>query len=250
MTMTEKQSPQRRDPASLAPSVERRWADDFILEQRLLDVPGDRIGDALVTVEAHVLESGESAQEAFGDPRDYARELAESMPSAAKAPGVNPRTSVGAFAGLVGLLLINTAFGSWLDGAPVSLTWGHALAFLLTLVILGAVIAWSSSVLRVLTKTVWVGVLATAVLIAVMVGLMVRMPGVALEGPPLVFGAVGVLLLAVSGVLAWRDHSEDTVLAPGETAPSGNGTRLLTVLAMPVATVIVLAFTWVMHLLG
>ncbi|OLT23819.1 hypothetical protein BJF81_09565 [Ornithinimicrobium sp. CNJ-824] len=62
------QHPADRDPADLAPSVERAWADEFALEQRLLDVPGARIGDALVTVESHVAESGETAREPSATP--------------------------------------------------------------------------------------------------------------------------------------------------------------------------------------
>lgn len=47
------QNPATRNPADLAPSVERDWSEAFILEQRLLGVSGRRIGDGLVTVEAH-----------------------------------------------------------------------------------------------------------------------------------------------------------------------------------------------------
>lgn len=64
-----------RDPGRIAPSGDKTWRDSFIIELRLLDVPGDRIGDELMTVETHVGESGESAPEAFGDPRAYARAL-------------------------------------------------------------------------------------------------------------------------------------------------------------------------------
>ena len=48
--------------ARVAPSVDRRWAEAFVVEQRLLDVPGAQIGDAFATVESHVHESGERAE--------------------------------------------------------------------------------------------------------------------------------------------------------------------------------------------
>src|SRR5690554_938069 len=53
------------------------WSDDFVLELRLLDVPGPVIGERLAEVEAHCTDTGESPAEAFGDPTDYARRLDE-----------------------------------------------------------------------------------------------------------------------------------------------------------------------------
>src|SRR5690606_24575425 len=107
----------------------------------------------------------------------------------ARTSGVGARTIVSAFLGLVGLLLTNTAFESWLGGSAVSLSWGHLAAFSLTLLVLAAVVGWSSTILRMLTTRVWVTFLALAVLIAVSVGLMVRLPGAAIEGPTAAFGA-------------------------------------------------------------
>lgn len=51
------------------------WIDDFILTLRLREARGDAIGDAVAVVRGHVADSGESAHEAFGDPRTYAEEL-------------------------------------------------------------------------------------------------------------------------------------------------------------------------------
>lgn len=251
MNDTSKPAPTYRDPASLAPSVDRAWTKDFILEQRLLDVPGDRIGDALVTIETHVAESGESARDAFGDARAYARELAEAQADpGASTSHIGIRTVVSLFIGLVGMLVTNTAFESWLSGSAVSLSWGHLAAFFLTLLILATVVGWSSRVLRVLTTRVWVTVLVLAVLIAVSVGLMVRMPEVAVEGPTAVFGAAGLALLAVGAALSWSDHTDDPVLAPGESPSGSAGGRLLGALTMPIATAVVLGLTGVLHLLS
>lgn len=61
--------------ARLAPHVEAKWASTVILQLRLRGVSGEHIGEVLVEVESHVVESGESAQEAFGDPVDYAKAL-------------------------------------------------------------------------------------------------------------------------------------------------------------------------------
>lgn len=46
------------------------------LALRLRDVPGPRIGDIIAEVQTHVAESGESAQQAFGEPESYAASCA------------------------------------------------------------------------------------------------------------------------------------------------------------------------------
>lgn len=61
--------------------LHRRWCDDFVLELRLRDVPGARIGDHLAEVESHCIETGTDPEEAFGDAPEYAREV-----SAAEQP--------------------------------------------------------------------------------------------------------------------------------------------------------------------
>ncbi|MGE9808020.1 hypothetical protein [Janibacter sp. G1551] len=255
MDHTKKSPATHRDPVTLAPSVDRSWVEAFILEQRLLDVPGDRIGDALVTVETHVAESGERADDVFGDPRTYARDLAATVPASTPGSnsgrgGIGVRTIAAAFLGLVGLLLTNTAFEGWLSGTAVSLSWGHLAAFALTLLLLAVVVGWISGALRVLTTSVWLTGLVIALFVAASVALMVRLPGAALEGPAATFAAVGLLSLAAGAVLTWRDHTDDPVLAPGERPSGGVRGRLLGALTMPLATAFVLGLTWVLHLLA
>ncbi|GAA4890815.1 hypothetical protein GCM10025789_04280 [Tessaracoccus lubricantis] len=52
------------------------YTDDLALELRLLDVPGDRIGEILAEVDAHLAETGEEPVQAFGPVKDYAAERA------------------------------------------------------------------------------------------------------------------------------------------------------------------------------
>ena len=54
---------------------QRKWLEDFIVELRLRDVPGNLIGDAVSTVEAHLLDTGEQPVDAFGAPGEYADNL-------------------------------------------------------------------------------------------------------------------------------------------------------------------------------
>lgn len=46
---------------------------------RMLDVPGERIGEILAEIEAHVAATGEPAREAFGPPADYAQQWKPSV---------------------------------------------------------------------------------------------------------------------------------------------------------------------------
>lgn len=51
------------------------YRDKLLVALRLREVPGDRIGEVLAEVEAHVAETGEDPTEAFGPPRRYADEV-------------------------------------------------------------------------------------------------------------------------------------------------------------------------------
>jgi hypothetical protein len=57
-----------------------KWRDDLILQLRLKNVPDDRVGDILLEIDSHLAESGETPEDAFGEPKRYAasRALARS----------------------------------------------------------------------------------------------------------------------------------------------------------------------------
>ncbi|MGV8845392.1 hypothetical protein [Tessaracoccus sp.] len=63
------------NPDTLAPGVEVPWRDAFVLELRMQGASGGAIADALVEVETHCSESGQSASEAFGPAVEYAKAL-------------------------------------------------------------------------------------------------------------------------------------------------------------------------------
>ena len=58
----------------------RRYCDDLLLALRIEEVPGTRIGEVLTEVRAHLAESGEDPEEAFGAPADYAAALSADAP--------------------------------------------------------------------------------------------------------------------------------------------------------------------------
>lgn len=89
------------------------------------NVPGDKIGQIAAEVEAHIAESGEYPAEAFGKPRNYAREWARTAarrPSRPERVRSLIRIALSAAGGaLSGVGLIRTASGETMWGGPAVL---------------------------------------------------------------------------------------------------------------------------------
>lgn len=103
------------------PTIDPRWRDDLVVALRMRDVPPDRIADQLKIIETHCAESGESAEEAFGDPTEYASVIAPDRPSArSDLPALLPAAVLGL---LSGLLLVEGVLGL-VEGRPVTVTVG------------------------------------------------------------------------------------------------------------------------------
>lgn len=63
------------------PHLDRKWADAATRELVARGADGRAIGDALATADTHCADSGENANDAFGDPRTYAESIALSSHS-------------------------------------------------------------------------------------------------------------------------------------------------------------------------
>lgn len=230
------------DPGVIAPSVDKDWRDDLIIELRLLDVPGDRIGDALMTVEAHITESGESTQEAFGDARAYARDLASGA-EPQRWP-VTPAVTAGAVVGVLGMLAITRAFSAWLVGGPVQIVRGDVVSLGVLVLLMLATIAMFTQVLRFVADHPWpafaISFVGLGAIFAVPV-LLLRHP--LLEAPGLTVGLAGLGLLAVSSMLMFvQTDQRDEITAPGHS-PSRTGGRLTAALVLPLASLGMLLIT-------
>lgn len=249
-----RQRPQRdglfADPGRIAPSVEKGWRDDFIIELRMLSVPGDRIGDALMTVETHVAESGESAQEAFGDPSAYAREIAESEGAVGTSWVVNTWTVVGNITGLVGMLAAVRAFTAWLQGGAVPITAGEVVGLVVLLLLVGAVLGWSTTAIRFMVDHTWTfAILAPLLLIGTFVAIFFLFPQTWFEMgvvPLAVLAAVLILASVVASLLDGPDDG-DQIVAPGQRATSSGLARWGTALILPFLTLLLLGLTWLLH---
>ncbi len=117
------------------------WRRIFTQEMGYRGATGQQIGDALAVVESHCRESGESTQQAFGDPTSYAASLQGPQRLArAFVVSVVPITA----AGLAMALLVFLPWPGW--SQSVDVTWGH-LARLLAFAAfaLGVTVAYARS---------------------------------------------------------------------------------------------------------
>lgn len=245
------------------PHVEQKWANDFVLELRLRDVPGSVIGAALAEVDAHCADARQGAREAFGDPRVYAQSL-EFAPDAAGHGSVVALTRrrlagtvVASGVGVLGMLA--TLWGDFglRHDRGVAITVGMLVTLgILLACFVGLVLAFDAVVAAVARRPL--------VVVSVMVGFMlmwvaflVFLPmeiGV-LPAPPTI--GVGVVLLVISALAQYRDArvTADPVTGPREIDGLGGDARpqsprtaaLLAALLLPVAT---LVFWVVNRLLG
>lgn len=240
------------DPGRIAPHLGKSWRDDFIIELRLLDVPGNKIGDALVTADTHVQESRETAEEAFGDAKTYARETAAAL-GTIQGWRVTPADVVGNVAGLIGMLGATVSFRAWLDGGAVTITLGTVVAVLVLLTLVTALLSRPAAFLRLaVERRLALSVLAPLVLTGGFVAIFFLLRQPLFDVGALVLGVVSVAFLALSSALAWsqsRDN-QDEITAPGHAPTSGAGSRVTYALMLPLATLLLLGFTWVLSRLG
>lgn len=226
--------PDTRHPTGsrqIATDVDPGWVDAFVLEARLRDVPGRRIGDALAEIDAHCRDSGEPADVAFGDPLAYARTVAETFP--APRPRWWPHL-VPLAVEITGMVTVITAVGEIARGRDVTLTWGLVAMLAVVAAGCGLIAGLADRLLelivrRPLVAAVTVGVGATAALVPSALLLRVEAP-IAHVPAPAALGA-GLLLLAVGigaeVVLGRRGRTSDPVVGPHEEATPQRAGMLL-----------------------
>lgn len=99
------------------------YTDDLHKALRFHEISGERMGEVLAEVEAHVAETGEDPVDAFGAPRDYARQVAAQLD-----PATGKRSTGGivlSFVAIATLALFGQTFfgdGIALDEAGVVYT--------------------------------------------------------------------------------------------------------------------------------
>ena len=238
----------------VAPHVDPRWAEAMLIELRLQGVGGAHVGEALGEVDSHCAESGESAQEAFGDPVAYARSLG--LPP---SPGQGPAAIVGSvlptLVQLVGMLLTLWSVPALVAAEAVQITVGQALAAALMVAGILLLVWRPEPVLRALVRRPVVGTVGFGAVSAALVVPLLLLRGDLVALPAAVSCVVGVVLL-VAGVLVElartrRPDDTDPIVVPlqdeGATERrrrEGRRVRLLGVLLVPAWTVVVGVLLW------
>ena len=112
---------------SLAPDIDPRWAEEFILTARLEEIPGDVIGDTLGEVNDHCRSANESALEAFGPARNYVKQIAADVEKV-KSPSILVLLGP-AFLQIVGVVLCLQGVYGLASGTSHPLDWATVAVF-------------------------------------------------------------------------------------------------------------------------
>ncbi|ASR55979.1 hypothetical protein [Cellulomonas sp. PSBB021] len=160
---------------ALAPHVDPQWAQDVLVELRVLGVDGTDIARVLSDVEVHVVATGEAAAAAFGDPVDYARSLALPVEpgDGQDARGVDVLQSAAQIVGVIVLFEGASALGR---GEDAVLTWGMLCSALLATGATALLLRHGERVLRAVVRSrarrLLVSVLVSALVVAMVVAVL------------------------------------------------------------------------------
>lgn len=226
------------------------WFDEFTIELRLLAVPGIDIGDALASAREFLADSGTSAEECFGSPRNYAAELGlATMPQRA-VNGVGLRAGLG----VLGLIGFTVSALPLVQGEAVRVDLPTITMFVI--VIVGAVLmpTFLRSLARVRPRA-WMFVVAVLLGLALPIGLNLAIDSAAtlFTVPALAVVIISALLVLVPAIWSQARHSlrDDPIIDPGVTPASrpSLATRLflgLVTWSMVMASIVI----WLFALFG
>lgn len=192
--------------------VDDAWREAFVLELRMREVAGTVIGEALAEVEAHCADSGQTPQEAFGDPVRYAARRA----SGTAGPAALWRTALRAWwiqtAAIVGAQGLWIGITGVLDRGTAPIQLGDVLTPVLLPPLLAVILAVTLRPGMGRRLPVMVAV-AFVVAVGAGVGFGLLGPQVIAEVPalPLVLvGAVALLTAAWPILRGWHRHDPIT----------------------------------------
>lgn len=234
----------------VAPHIDPSWAEAMLLELRLLGVDGPQIGSALAEVDSHCTESGQTAEEAFGDPSAYARSLGLPAEDDISLKALL-WSAVPVLVQVLGMQLLLPSFAAWRKSTLAQFSVGTLVSLGLILLLVLAAARWIDLVVRTAVKhplATWATSVATLVLF---VAAQLLFPTNALEVPAVWAIALSLLLLVTGtawGLASQGSDQTDEVVAPLTTSPSRSATRgligVLTFGSVPIATVCFVALSW------
>ena len=201
--------------------VTRAWRDAFITEMRLRGADGHQIGDELAQVESHCLDADTPAEEAFGDPTDYARSVvvAGDDDSPVLSLGEGRRLVVSTVIQFVGLTALASAVIALRNGTQVTFTGVSVVLAVVLVGMLVVVVTKADAVLRLLVdRSTALIVVASTVLVLVLAGVAVLLAPLltafSFTVPAAAAAVVGVLLLLTPSVVNSSAVREDLVVPP------------------------------------
>lgn len=195
----------------------KEWLDELVVQLRLRDIKGAVIGDAVASVESHLAESGETAQEAFGDPTEYARSLVFADDDLVV---MSPLGWVAYLApvmlGVLACFLSGEVVTAAFERRDVDVTWGGLVAVVVAVLMCVVLVRFSRALLA-----RW-AILAAFCGGAVVLGMapLLTLRGVVLQVPVVVVVLLVVALLTVS-VIGMRHNvvaHDDPLVDPRSTA--------------------------------
>lgn len=222
---------------------DQQWLDNFTLELAHRGVSGRDVGDAKASVESHLADSGEAAEEAFGDPVLYAQALEFSGSRAAKIP----RVLVPALLGILGLMYYLPAIGPAVQGQPVSFT---GTEFALFTVLGLSMLLIVKNIFRLVKRwwimlAIWAAVVGVGVL-ASLLPLLLDLPEV--QANSAIVATVSGVLIVGAGFWTRAEiaNSDDLVTPPNATRTedtNGAAERVMVALAPWLITIGAAIFT-------
>ena len=237
----------------VAPHIDPGWAEAMLLELRLLGVGGSRIGAVLAEIDSHCADSGQTAEEAFGDPVDYAKGL--ELPA---EDDVSPRALAWSAAPILvqvlGMLVLLPSITAWRAGDPARFSEGMLVSIVMLPLLVAASIGRIDLLLRTAVQHPLVAWAVNMVPLVLFVAAPLLLPINVLQVPATWAIALALLLLVVGttwGFLWQHNQPLNEVVAPlppSTYRSSAPGVvRVLTTGLVPLATAGLLAMTWWMN---
>ncbi len=219
------------------PHLTRAWRDAVALQLRARGASGTVIGDVLAVAEAHCADSGETADDAFGTPRQYA--AAVPLPAAGASEGLPALvgSALPTLVGLAGMMLAFAATEAWVSDQATRISWGVAVATAVILAFAVALVQW----LAVFAERRWILSLVVGAAAVGVTALMVVWDDPAFTLPTWLAIALSATLLAVGALWTARGPEPDPIADPLRGDPTPGATRFARVVGpalLPVATVI------------
>lgn len=234
------------------------WIENFTVELRLRRVPGPAIGDAVASVRELLADSGQSAEEAFGDAREYSDSL--DLPTTNRGEHA-VRAVVLPVLGLFTFLVFSLASSAWFNQDPVLVSVPQALllAIPVLLTLMFAFPFYPRAVIRQrwLPVVLMLGVGATSALAALVAPASASDAWLVFSALPLLVGtAIVLVVLSVIGTVATlRSRDDVEIVEPLQARDEMKGPRSVHPLLMvvnwlfPLIAVVVFTMTWAFSLL-